>query len=217
MLRNWFDRVNTIWWFAALIRLKASNLVIVPVLANKSFSEIPSTSDEPYFWPVEMKPSRLVPVEEPNRTIDESDLHWIRKHWILGGELMNKHSDFNVAFQAIDECIWNHSISLALVSLWGALERLFSPSHYELSFRVSATIASYLETPGKKRLDFYHRVKRLYDTRSKAAHGSPVEESKSLFDTYILLKRALIKMIEDNHVPNREELESVLFGGGLPS
>ncbi len=214
-LPNWFDRLNTIWWFAALIRLKASSLVSVPVLANKSFSEIPSAKDEPYFWPIEMKPSRLVPVEKPSSIIAVSDLHWIHEHWILGGELMNKHSDFNVAFQAIDECIWSHSTSLALVSLWGALERLFSPSHYELSFRVSATIASYLEPPGNARLDFYRRVKRLYDARSKAAHGSPIEENKSLFDTYALLKRALIKMIENKHVPTREELETVLFGGRL--
>jgi hypothetical protein len=137
-LPNWFDRVNTIWWFVALIRLKASNLATVPVVANKSFAEIPLLTDEPYFWPIEMKPSRLVPVDKPSKTLDESDLQWIRHHWLAGGKLMNENDDFNLALQAIDQSIWSHSSSLALVSLWGALERLFSPSHVELSFRVSA-------------------------------------------------------------------------------
>lgn len=213
-LPDWFDRINTIWWFAALMRLKASILVSVPVIANKPFAEIPQSKEEPYFWPIEMRPSRLVPVNNPSQEINESDLQWIRNYWISGGALMNKNSEFNVAFQAIDACIWSHSPSLALVSLWGALERLFSPSHYELCFRVSAIIASYLEIPGEERLSLYRRVKKLYDARSKAAHGSPIEDNKSLLETYALLKRALVKMIEENHVPSHEELEALLFGAG---
>ncbi|MDP3181839.1 MAG: HEPN domain-containing protein [Desulfobaccales bacterium] len=213
-LTNWFDRLNTVWWFAALMRLKASNFATIPVIASKPFAQIPSSEDEPHFWPIEMKPSRLVPVENPSRTVNESDLLWIRKHWVSGGRLMNKSDDFNLAFQAIDDCIWSHSPSLALVSLWGALERLFSPSHDELSFRVSATIASYLKPAGEERLACYRRVKKLYKARSKAAHGSPIKEVKSLPETYSLLKRALVKMIEENHVPSREELESFLFGTG---
>jgi hypothetical protein len=211
---HWFDRVNTVWWLVALIRLKASNLATVPVIANKPFADIPLSEEEPYFWSIEMKPSRLVPVEKPSKAIDELDLNWIGNHWFSGGKLMNENDDFNLAFQAIDGCIWSHSSSLALVSLWGALERLFSPSHFELSFRVSATIASYLEAPGEERLACYRRIKKLYDARSKAAHGSQLDESKALFETYALLKRALIKMMEEKHVPTREQLESRLFGAG---
>jgi hypothetical protein len=213
-LPNWFDRLNTVWWLAALMRLKASNVATIPVVASKSFAQIPYSKAEPHFWPIEMKPSRLIPVENFKRTVNEEDLKWISKHWIPGGRLMNSNNDFNLAFQAIDDCIWSHSPSLALVSLWGALERLFSPSHYELCFRVSATIASYLEPKGQERLACYRRVKKLYDARSKAAHGSPLKENKSLFETYALLKRALVKMVEENHVPSREELESFLFGTG---
>jgi hypothetical protein len=210
-LVNWFDRLNTIWWLVALLRLKASNFATIPVIASQPFAEIPSSKNKPYFWPSEMKSSRLVPVKNHSKNIKESDLQWIRKHWISGGILMNKSGDFNLAFQSIDQSIWSHSSSLALVSLWGALERLFSPSHSELSFRVSATIASYLEPVGEERLACYRRVKKLYDARSKAAHGSPLKEDKSLLETYALLKRAIIRMIEENHVPSRDELESFLF------
>lgn len=213
-LSSWFDRVGTVWWFAALLRLKASNMTTIPVIADNSFAKIPSSESEPNFWPIEMKPTRLIPVDNPNGNLAEPDLEWIKSYWISGGRLMNKHDDFNLAFQAIDNCIWSNSPALALVSLWGALERLFSPSNYELSFRISATIASYLEEPGKERLNLFRHIKKLYDARSKAAHGSQVEESKSFFGTYELLKRSLTKMIVEDHVPSREQLEAFLFGAG---
>jgi hypothetical protein len=209
---NWFDRLNTIWWLLALIRLRSSILATVPVIADKSFTEIPSSSEEPFFWPLEMEPTRLLITDNPSKIVRESDLYWIRDNWLAGGALMRQSEDFNLAFQAIDQSVWGRSASLAIVSLWGALERLFSPSHSELSFRVSATIASYLEAPGDQRLACYRRVKKLYDMRSKAAHGSPLEENESLHESYDLLKRALFRMMESKHVPSREELESRLFG-----
>jgi hypothetical protein len=61
---------------------------------------------------------------------------------------------------------------LGLVAVWGALERLFSPSHVELSFRVSANIAAYLELPGRGRYACFKKIKGLYEIRSKAAHGA---------------------------------------------
>lgn len=214
-LPTWFDRLNTIWWFAALMRLRASPLLRIPVIASNSFVEISSTDETPRFWPVEMNPSRLIPVENPSGIIEETELKWISEHWLSAGILMNESDDFNFAVQAIDYCIWSFSPSLALVSLWGALERLFSPARAELKFRVSSTIASYLEEPGKKRLECYRRVKKLYDARSEVAHGSQMTEVASLYDTYELLKRALIKIIEDNHVPTQENLEAILFGQEL--
>lgn len=214
-LPGWFDRLNTVWWFLALMRLKATPLISMPVIASSPFAEIPMAESEPYFWPVEMNPSRLIPVRNPARTIEENDLSWIREYWLPAGMLMNENDDFNLALQAADQCIWSSSPSLALVALWGALERLFSPAHYELRFRVSATIASYLEPPGKERWTCYCRVKKLYDARSKAAHGSQVQEADPLFETYALLRRALTRMIEDNHVPRREDLEAMLFGSDL--
>src|SRR5262249_52353842 len=189
-----------------------SSLARVPVIANMPFAQIPSSREEPKSWPIEMNVPQFVQVGNASKTIHESDLHWIRDHWFSAAGLMNKHEEFNLAVQAIDACMWSHSASLALVSLWGALERLFSPSHSELSFRVSANIASYLEPPGEDRIRCYRNVKKLYDARSKAAHGSLLAENDSLLKTYDLLKRVLGKTIEENHVPSRDDLEGLLFG-----
>lgn len=207
-----FDNVNTVWWFVALMRLIISPKITVTVITDKSFSEIPLIDEEPHFWPIEMKPSRLIPVENPAEIVNVKDLEWIRKYWLSASSIMNQNDNFNFAFQAIDQCIWSPTFSLALILLWGALERLFSPSHHELRFRVSATIASYLKPPGQERHDLYRKVKKLYDDRSKAAHGSQVEGKKSVIETYSLLKSVLIMMIEKNHVPSKEELEALLFG-----
>ncbi len=50
---EWFDRLNTVWWFAALTRLVGNPCAIVPVIASHSFSEIASMNGEPTFWTVE--------------------------------------------------------------------------------------------------------------------------------------------------------------------
>lgn len=140
---EWFDRLNTVWWFAALTRLVGNPYVLVPVIASHSFSEIASMNGEPTFWTVEATRQRLF-VEPQTRQLATESLDWIKENWRVGGHLMKQNEDFNVAFQAFDQSIADRSPSVALLTLWGALERLFSPAHQELTFRVSASIAAYL-------------------------------------------------------------------------
>src|SRR5439155_6948458 len=122
------------------------------------------------------------------------------------------NGDFMEAFQAIDASIWNNNPVVALVAVWGALERLFSPSTAELSFRVSANIAAFLESPGTARHTLFEKVKRLYDSRSKAAHGSGNADLAPYAETSSLARRIITKMIETRHVPDKKELEANLFG-----
>jgi hypothetical protein len=101
---------------------------------------------------------------------------------------------------------------MALVAVWGGLERLFSTSNQELSFRVSANIASYLEPPGRERYKCFKQVKSLYDHRSKAAHGDAKPNMDPYVDAFAVARRVLLRMIETQHVPNKKELEAKLFG-----
>lgn len=208
---NWFDRLNTAWFFLALLRLKGFLLANMPVLVSEPFSSIPDTKNEPFFWPLEMENRRLLPEINHKTIIDTDVLEWIKTYWVSTGHLMNKSQNFNTAFQAADQCIWNRSIALSLITVWGGLERLFSPGHQELRYRISSSIASYLEPPGEKRLELYKRIKKLYDARSRAAHGSLVNDQKELIDSYSILKGVLLRMIESCKVPNIEELESLIF------
>lgn len=205
-----FDHLNTVWWFVALLRLKASSVLRVPVVSDQAFAEVPTNESEPSLWPIETNRC-LVFAQEFDQDLQEKDLRWVKDNWSGGSKLMSD-SDFNTAMQAFDQCANTWYPALALMMLWGALERLFSPARYELRFRVSATIAAYLLPPGTERQQKYNRIKKLYDARSKVAHGSDNNDPATLSETYTLMRTVLIKMIEERHVPKRAELEAALFG-----
>ena len=165
-IKGWFDRLGTIWWILALLRLRGAILASIPVASNTAFSEIKGMKEEPLFWPIEMQENRLIPEMPPDIKIKADDLNWIRKYWKSAGFLMAKDDSFNHAFQAFDGCIWNSDDDLATVSLWGALERIFSDNNAELKFRASCFIASYLSPKGEERLSLFKCLSKLYCARS---------------------------------------------------
>ena len=116
-----------------------------------------------------------------------------RDNWYEAAVLLSKE-DFNFAVQAVDFSIWNHTAALALVAVWGAIERLFSPSNQELSFRVAANIASFLEPAGRERYACFKKVKALYDSRSKAAHGAGEADMMPYAESYAIARRVILKM-----------------------
>src|SRR5258708_38413569 len=162
-----FDRVNTIWWLVALMRLKITPAISVPIISSEKFASIPAIEQEPHLWPMEIHTPRLFPEGADVKSVDVLELEWLRDNWYEAASLWG-NEDFSFALQAVDASLWNHTPALALVALWGALERLFSPSSSELSFRVSANIAAYLEPTGRQRYAFFKNVKSLYDSRSKS-------------------------------------------------
>lgn len=139
-------------------------------------------------------------------------LLWVRSNWEAAYRLYVSSSEFRLAADALDSAQFLHNEALALVSLWAAMEALFSPSTSELKFRVSSLIASYIEEPGAKRVALQKRVAALYDKRSAAAHGKPKHQKEDLVATFELLRRILIKMIHCKCVPSKEQLELSLFG-----
>lgn len=211
-ISNWLDRDDTIWWIAALLRLVGVPFITVPVVSNAPFASIPELKHQPQLRPMEVTRRILEPAEESNRVLRDEDLSWVRDHWIEGGFLMRSNNKLNTAFRAFDSAMTQGKASLSLISLWGGLEQLFSPSPAELRFRVSAMIASFLEPPGPKRLSLYKRVLKLYNERSTAAHTASDVEVGPLLETYVLMRNALVRIIDENHVPTRDDLEALLFG-----
>ena len=97
------------------------------------------------------------------------------------------------------------------LTAWGALEELFAPSRAELRFRVSAHIAAYLEPAGPKRLKTFKTVADLYTARSKAAHTAQDAELGALVQSFVLLRNALIKMVDEGAMPTQADLERRLL------
>lgn len=208
------DRLNTIWWIVALLRLKATSTVTAPIISSERLGSIPVIQQEPELWPMEIYTHRLMPDPAQNRRIDVSELEWIKTHWQAANVLLTDE-DFAFAIQAVDQSIWASKPDLALVAVWGALERLFSSSKQELSFRVSANIATYLENPGRERHKCFKHIKALYDHRSKAAHGDTKTEIAPFQETFAIARRVLLKIVETGHIPTKKDLEAQLFGDEL--
>lgn len=131
---RWFDHLNTVWWFAALLRLRATPLVSVPLIASEPFSKAADIEHDIQFWPIEAEPRRLILDREPATTVSQSALAWVRDHWREGGLLMHESEEFNLLMQALDQSVFARSVELALLSLWGALEAVFSPGAMNSGF-----------------------------------------------------------------------------------
>ena len=207
---NFFDRLNTVWWITSLLRLALSPQIHVPVITNQPFQDVSKDSKNAQILPVEAFSRRYHGSLYEPQNIDES-IAWVVRTWQKAQGLM-RDTRFNDTYQALDT-IWRvPSPSLALVTLWGALENLFSPSKQELRFRVSANIASYLEPPGDSRLELQKRLLKLYDARSGAAHGANKNVSDALVATQEVTRSVLYKIFESLHIPTKEDLERELFG-----
>ena len=211
---NFFDRLNTVWWITALIRLRGAFCAHAPVIADRPFADIPSNWKDAQVLPVEVLPRHLA-AEAALAELSDEDLDWVKEVWLPGGRLMDASSAFNDAFQALDGAGEMPTRAVALLAVWGALEHLFSPTKQELRFRVAANIAAYLEPPGTARLALHQRVMKLYDARSAVAHGTKLKAADAWSDTYALANRIIRKMLARGHVPSQDDLQNELFAPSI--
>jgi hypothetical protein len=192
------------FWIVHLLSLQANaNLAIAYY-----FDEVTegARDEQPVIkmWMDEFLPLRTTKIED-------HQIEWVRDNWLASINLIEDPS-FSFATQVLfhDHTVRNRE--LQLVSVWAALERIFSSKGPELRFRVSAQIAAYLQPNGTTRRELFSSVLVLYDERSRAAHGSPLKTDDAYERSIELLRRTLIKMIEQRSVPTSDELEKLLFG-----
>ncbi len=116
-----------------------------------------------------------------------------------------------MALSSIDDIYFQKSTALSLVGLWGALEAIFTKSKAELRFRVSVMIAAYLKQNSDDAYDYHKKLLKLYDARSKAAHGDHNLKDSTLYDSFEVMYGVITKIFENGHVPTKEELERLLL------
>lgn len=195
-----------------LLRLGVNPAITLPVFSNYPFSTLAKIPDaEAKLFPYEVQ-RRHFPLGVVGGIANSEAALWVKDRWQVTHKLLSKSTEFELAVEAIDSGQFIENHALTLVSLWGALEALFSPSTAELKFRVSSFIASFLESSGPDRAKRQKEIAKLYDKRSAAAHGKPKHEPEHLLQTFNLLREVLIKIIERGCVPQKAELESMLFG-----
>lgn len=204
-----FEVARTI---TSVLRLFFDPTIRFLVESTHSLSEVATMSDRDVsITPVESTRQyiQLALVSDGNAS---ARLVWVRDHWQNAVALMASHADFRLAMEAFELSTFVPHHALTLVSLWGALEALFSPSTSELRFRVSVLIASYVHPPGEGRLALQREIFDLYDKRSAAAHGKPKHDTTHLVQTFNILQRVLVRMIEENAVPSKTALNQMLLG-----
>ncbi|MBK7848095.1 MAG: hypothetical protein IPJ73_13430 [Zoogloea sp.] len=195
-----------------LLRLWVNPATTLPVFSNFPFAALPNTPDnQARLLPFEVQ-DRHFPLGVVGGRATPDALAWVKEHWAITQKLFQHNAEFALAVEAIDTGQFVQSTALALVSIWGALEALFSPSTTELKFRVSALIAAFLEPPGIERAKLQKEIAKLYDKRSAAAHGKPKHEPEDLLSSFNLLRRVLIAIITSGKVPSKNDLEGMLFG-----
>lgn len=204
---------DAVWLIAALLRLAKHAYLMVPVISDISFGDAANSEQEPLLRPFEIEPRILHAVDEELSRLTADDLSWVKLAWPRTAELMRTCPSFNMALRAADICTVRGRTASALLTAWGALEELFAPSRAELRFRVSAHIAAYLEPVGAERLKLFKAIAALYNARSEAAHTARDTEVAALISSFVILRNALIRMIDEGAVPTQADLEKYLFCG----
>ena len=200
-----FDRLNTLWWVLALLRLSTGARLRVPVVSDTAFSSIAESSTEPTLWPVETLPRQLHTMPDPPEVIGEKELLWVRQAFGSGSELMNDEA-FGLAFQTFDNVIWAHSPGSAIVMTWAALETLIRPGRDDITKRLASSLAALLEPAGAERERLFQRLRSLYETRGSSAHASRSPEAQQLFESFGVARRAFITCIDKRELPKVETL-----------
>lgn len=182
---------------SSIATIHDKEILIEPIEASRQFIELELANQDP--------------------ASSAARLYWVRNNWENAVHLMASHADFRLAMEAFEMSTFIPHHALTLVSLWGALEALFSPSTSELRFRVSILIASYIYPPGQQRADMQKEIFELYDKRSAAAHGKPKHNTDHLMQTFNILQRVLMRMIGDKEVPSKTALNNMLLGVDAPA
>lgn len=196
----------------SLLRLRCDPAITLTAASRLPFNELKNAPDGNVpVLPLETRP-RHFPLQNSEHDKTGEPMDWVTSKFETVLKLRLAHQEFQVASAALDTAQFIPNEALALISLWGALEALFSPSTSELKFRVSALIAAYLHEPGHERAEAQKQIAALYDKRSAAAHGKPRHVPDDLVASFNLLRSCLMKMISEGHVPTKDELQNRLFG-----
>ncbi|MGY0778502.1 hypothetical protein ACW7BC_11470 [Azospirillum argentinense] len=204
---------DVVWLVVALLRLAKYLYLMVPIISDHPFDAAATSEQEPVLQPFEVEPRILKAADSQISMLEAEELEWVKSVWPRTAELLRTCPSLNIALRAADACTVRGRPASALLMAWGALEELFAPSRAELRFRVSAHIAAYLEPVGPKRLELFKDVANLYNARSKAAHSAKEVEVGDLVKSFVILRNALVRMIEIGKIPTQSDFEKLLFCG----
>lgn len=202
---------NFAWWIVAALRVKTVADILVPVAADYSWSTIAGLDDGLCNVQLIEDIPQAKFLGEPV-TIKKSDFEWVSENLKQFIELLEKPK-FRLA---VDSLTTHHHLSnerMMVSSLWAGIESIIGVEH-ELRFRIAAYLSAYLYKRGDDRLESNKSIKKLYDFRSKAVHGSHLDKiqlDNHIIEVRNLLSKLLISIIESKEVPSQSDFDKLLF------
>ena len=193
---------NIASWIALLMRFVTDTTITITLSSPSTFEDVRAGR-------ARARLLEAVPFVDEGATIHHEEAQWIRHNWYSSLPLSRNEA----LMFAVGSIYHSHRTSEALgvVSIWVALERLFSANTAELKYRVCTNIAAFLEPPGEERYELYKHLSKLYDGRSASAHGSPMKTQGVYMDSATVASRSIMRIIELGRVPTRDELERELL------
>lgn len=199
------NRLNTLWWLLALIRLRTGANARMPVISNMEFRDVVLSKVEPSLLTIEMSPHQIQTVQNPPSEISSEDLDWICQNFVSGSTLLEAQN-FYRSILTFDNAVWAQNSGSAILMIWAAMECLFRPGRQGITKALSSLLASYLHPPGSGRDREFRNVYDLYNARGAAVHDAKHPEIDELRNSFLIARRVLIQCIERRELPNNQVL-----------
>lgn len=201
------------WNLVASLRLRCDAEFVVPAVADHSWSTIEGAPTGSVRVKLLEDTPQARALVASARAIDSTVATWVGTHHMQLFKLRTV-SRFQMALSSLTSSYTTTDLRLNVASLWAGLEALAGVSQ-EISFRLSALLATLLTEPGDNRVAAYRNIRRLYNVRSKAVHGADVSARalrEHAIEARALLRRCLLAITELGRVPTSEELEAAMLG-----
>jgi hypothetical protein len=199
-----FDRLNTLWFIVALLRLRLAQPLQLALLADRPLSSMSADVERANLIPVELHLSR--PDMGPARAATIDDLRWLAGNVIMADRLMTDPV-FNRAFRTFDQAVAIENPGAGIVIAWAAIESLMRPGAQRITERISRALAAHLHPPGPGRDRGFAEIVRSYEARGGAAHAGRMPETKQFHMAFQLARSTLITTIESGELPDIDVLQ----------
>jgi hypothetical protein len=188
-------------WDIMLLSALFDNNIICNLQSNKPYDNINDDDCN-----LSVTNYHLIGLNNKIYTLKEKDAKWIETNIYRARELLNDDKFLN-AIHCLASYKWHPLARAQLAIIWSGIEGLFEIES-ELSFRLSLYISNFLAPGECKKQELFNKVKKLYNYRSSAVHGSKLKDglNSMINDSAVILRKLIIKCINDKTIPNKISL-----------
>ncbi|EMH4079090.1 hypothetical protein ABUV01_003247 [Serratia marcescens] len=139
--------------------------------------------------------------------LNSYDIEWLERNF-TDARLLLKNEKFQTAVHCLASYRWHSMPRIKMAVLWAGIEGMFGASS-EIRFRISLYISRFLHPDDAgARKDTFELVKKLYNSRSSAVHGSKTKGdiTQSVEESAEILKKLILQCIIKKNIPNEDEL-----------